>query len=116
MQPGNLYGCSLEPTVSAGIARFVRSYRDHLSGETAIRSRLEIAARFEVTALGTLQLTAGVVQLGATVGAGAFDLLKVGLVSGAGRHAVYRPASLFRNTPQGDRGWWLRPQDVLQTW
>ena len=77
---------------------------------------LEIAAGFEVGALGALELAFLVVKLCPTVRAGAFDLLEVRRVTCAGRRAVCHLVFLFRSIRPDGLGSWRRRQDGLRMW
>ena len=77
---------------------------------------LEVAAGFEVGAVGAHELAFLLIELCPAIRAGAFDLLDLGRITGAGRHAVCRLAFLCRSTPPGDRGSLRHPRAVPQTW
>ena len=79
-----------------------------------VEKYLEVAAGFKVEAVGAHELAFLLIELCPAIRAGAFDLLDLGRITGAGRHAVCRLVSLYRSTPPDDRGWSRHPRAVPQ--
>ena len=77
---------------------------------------LKVAAGLEIEAVGAHELAFLLIELCPAIRAGAFDLLDLGRITGAGRHAVCRLGFLCRSTPQDDRGSLPHPRAVPQTW
>lgn len=77
---------------------------------------LEVAAGFEVGAVGAHELAFLLIEMCPAIRTGAFDLLDLGCITGAGRHAVCHPAFLCRSTPPDGPGSSQHLRADPQTW